>query len=95
MVVLLSGVMTEAYYGDNATTIVSLIIRPQTPSYTNPVGGISSTFSVTSAWIGAFFQALFLDFPIFDGPYQIVRILILTTAMGVLAYQVISGIKPG
>jgi hypothetical protein len=94
LIVLLSGIMSETYMSSNDTTIFGLILRPQTPSYTNPVGGISSTFSVTADYISAFFRALFLDFPIFSGEYAIVRILILCVVAGVIAVQVISGIRP-
>jgi hypothetical protein len=94
MIILISGIMTETYMSSNQTTLFSLILSPPTPSYTNPVGGISSTFSVSAAWIQAFFAAIFLDFPIFSGEYVIIRVLILTVAGGIIVYQVISGIKP-
>jgi hypothetical protein len=94
IIILLSGVATETYFGGNSSTIVSLILTPPTPSYTNPIGGISTTFSIAQAWLNAFLQAMFLDFPIFYGPYQIVRILILCVFGGVIVFQVISGIRP-
>jgi hypothetical protein len=95
VVILLSGVMTETYFSGNGTSVFSTLLQPQTPAYTNPIGGISVTLSVTANWLAAFFQAIILDFPIFSGPYVIVRIFILVVAGGVIVYQVLSGIKTG
>jgi len=91
---LLCGVMTNLYFGSNQTTLVSLLMTPETPSYTNPVGGITSTFSVTASYMSAIFQMIFLDFPIFDGQWAIVRILLMSIAIGVLIALVIGAIKP-
>lgn len=94
LIILISGIMTETYMSSNQTTLFSLILTPPTPAYTNPVGGISVTFSVAAAWFNAFLGAILLDFPIFSGPYLIVRILILCVAGGIIVFQVVSGIKP-
>lgn len=93
IIVMLSGIMSEAYFGSNETTIVDYLIRPETPTYTNPIGGITSTFAVSAGFITALFKAIFLDLPIFYGEYQIVRILILTVAMGAIIYLVVLGPK--
>lgn len=92
---LLCGVITKVYFGDNETNIVSILLTPQTPSYTNPVGGITMTFSVTQKYMAAFFKAMFLDYPaLFPGPWQIFRIFFLVIIMGVLVALVIGAIKP-
>ena len=91
MVVLLTGALTETYYGANETTVIDYLIRPETPTYNNPVGGISQTFATSAGFISAFFKALLLESPIFYGDYFIVRVLILTVAAGVIIYLVISG----
>jgi hypothetical protein len=90
---LLCGVMTLTYFGTNETNIASILLTPQTPSYTNPIGGITATFSVSANYMTAFFNAMFLNFPIFDGPYQIIRILFLTVIIGVLVALVIGAIR--
>jgi len=91
MVVLLTGVMTEVYMGSNETTIIDYMVRPETPTYNNPVGGISTTFATSAGFIGAVFKALLLESPIFANEYMIIRVLILTVAAGVMVYWVISG----
>lgn len=91
---LLCGVMTNLYFGSTETTLVSLLMSPETPAYTNPVGGITQTYSVTAAYMTAFYQMVFLDFPIFDGQWAIIRILMLSVIVGVLIALVIGAIKP-
>lgn len=91
---LLCGGLTLTYFGTNNTNLISLILSPQTPSYTNPVGGISTTVSTSAQWISAFFSAMFFDFPLFTGDYAIIRVLILTIFIGILAVQILQGIKP-
>lgn len=94
ILILLCGVMTNLYMGSNETTIVSILMAPQTPAYTNPVGGITATFSVTSDYMSAFWKAMWLDFPIFAGEYAIFRVLFLTIIIGVVIALVIGAIKP-
>jgi hypothetical protein len=91
---LLCGVMTNLYFGTNETTLVSLLMTPETPAYTNPVGGITQTYSVTAAYMGAVYQMMFLDFPIFSGEFAIVRVLLLSVSIGVLIALVVGAIKP-
>ena len=91
IVVLLTGMLTEMYWGSNETTIVDYMLRPETPTYNNPVGGIAVTFATSAGFISALFKALFLESPIFYGEYQIIRILILVVAISVIVYWVISG----
>ena len=94
-VALLAGVISETYFGSNETSIVSLLMTPETPAYTNPVGGISATLSVSQAWMGAFFNAMFLNYPaLFSGPFVIVRFLFLVVIMAVIILQVIQGVRP-
>jgi len=90
MVVFLTTILTKVW-SSNETTIMDFLVRPETPTYNNPVGGISQTFAASVGFIGALFKALLLESPIFDGPYVIVRIMILTVAAGVIIYWVISG----
>jgi hypothetical protein len=91
IVVLLTGVMTETYYGANETTVIDYLVRPETPTYNNPVGGISATFATSAGFMQALFKALLLESPIFAGEYVIIRIIILCVAAGVIIYWVISG----
>jgi hypothetical protein len=91
VVVLLTGVLTEVYFGTNETTIIDYMLRPETPTYNNPVGGISATFATSAGFMSALFKALFLESPLFYGDYQIIRILILVVAISVIIYWVISG----
>lgn len=91
VVVLLTSVLTEVYWSDNETTIIDYMLRPETPTYNNPVGGISVTFATSAGFIGALFKALFLESPIFNNEWMIVKYLILTVTLGVIIYWVISG----
>jgi len=93
LVILISGVASDTYMSSNQTSIISTLLQPQMPAYTNPVGGITSMFSVTAAWVSAFMAAISLDFPIFSGAYQILRLGFLTFIMGGLVYLVITGVR--
>ena len=92
-IVLLSGVLSEAYIGSNETTIIGYLLRPPTPQYTDPVSGIVTTLATSADFMAAFFRAIFLELPIFYGEYQIIRIFILTVAGGVILYLVFLGRK--
>lgn len=95
LVAIIAGVINGTYFSSNDTTLLSLIMSPETPAYTNPVGGISMTISVSMAWISAFFNAMFLNYPeLFSGPFAIVRFLFLSVIIGVIVVQVISGVRP-
>jgi hypothetical protein len=91
LVVLLTGILTKTYYGANETTVIDYLVRPETPTYNNPVGGISATFATSAGFMSALFKALLLESPIFADEYVIIRILILCVAAGVIIYWVISG----
>ena len=95
MVVLLTSVLTEIYWGSNETTILDFIVRPETPTYSNPVGGISQTFVTSANFIGALFKALLLESPIFNGAAVMIRLMILVVAAGVIVYWVIFAGKVG
>lgn len=91
MLVLLTTIFTEVWLGDNETTMMDFLSRPEAPTYNNPVGGISQTFVTSSDFITALFKAIWLDSPIWSGEYQIVRWLVLSITIGVVVYWVISG----
>jgi hypothetical protein len=91
MLVLLSTVATEIWIGSNETTIIDYMVRPETPTYNNPVGGISQTFVTSAGFMTALFKALWLESPLWSGEYQIIRWLALTVTMGVCVYWVVSG----
>jgi len=91
---LLGGATSGLYFGSNETNIISVLMAPQTPAYTNPVGGITATFSVTQQYMSVLWQAMWLDFPMFQGEYAIVRILFLVIIIGVVVALVVGAIKP-
>ena len=94
VIALMCGVMTKVYFSDNQTNIISVLMTPQTPAYTNPVGGITMTFSVAQTYMSAIWSAMWLDFPIFYGQWAIFRVLFLVIIIGVIMALVVGAIKP-
>lgn len=91
MLALLTTIFTEVWLGDNETTIMDYMLRPETPTYNNPVGGIAVTFANSAGFMEALWKALWLVSPLWSGEYVIVQWLALTVTIGVIVYWVISG----
>jgi hypothetical protein len=90
IVALLSGVMTLIYLPDSVASIFSTLFAPPTPAYTNPVGGITMLISATGAIMTALWKFFLLDWPIFDGWYQIFRWLLLCIPLGIISYLILT-----
>ncbi len=93
LIALISGVMTKAYIDPNCIEVVSLLMQPEIPAYTNPIGGVTSMFSTASSWVQAFINMITLDFAIFNGEWQILRIFFLAYMCGAIVYLVITGVR--
>ena len=91
---LMCGVVTKMYFNGNQTNIITVLMTPQTPAYTNPVGGITMVFSVAPAFLSSLWSALWLDFPIFYGAWAIFRFMFLCIFIGIIVAMVTSSIKP-
>lgn len=95
IIVILAGIMEDSYMDASHTSVFDTLLRPQIPAYTNPIGGISAIISVSGPYIVALFQAFTLDFPaLFSGEYAILRFFLLTVFIGVMIYQILSGVRP-
>lgn len=82
---IIAGVMEMNYLGTEGLSRLQMLMQPDVPAYTNPIGAVSAYFTVGWGYIQNLWGMFWFDYPMFTGVWGIVRyVIFLPVSIGVI-----------
>ena len=86
---IVSLMMEAQQLGASEASTLYIILTPDIPAYSNPIGAIFAYISVAPAYLDALWSIFWWDYSFFEGSWQLVRYILFLPLSGGLVVSLV------